>query len=376
MQTDPTEETELGRPGDDGQQSDPQDEILDLLIVGGGPAGLAAACAAQDAGISYLVVERCGPVQSLVDHPQQIAYFSPADEMAIGGIPFPVRGGHRPTREDALAYFRAVIAARNLPLATWEEVVEIAREADGVFRVRSVRRNAGDGEMVERRARFLLLCTGTFPNPRRLDIPGASLPKVFARLDDPTPFFGRDVLVIGGGNSAATAAMTLAEAGARVTIAMRRPPEPYQSHLRPFIVRDLTIMADEKRLTLLTDMRIIEITPRSATLARMPYGASEAGVGDDAASGGRDTIEMPNDFVFAMIGHTADATLFKQLGIALDDSGLPFFDQSTGQSEAAGVYIAGSLSHANLIIEARKRAVSVVQQVASRLLKDSTVSPE
>ena len=104
-------------------------EVLDLLIVGAGPAGLAAACAAQDAGLRYVVVERRGPVQSLVEHPQQIRYFSPADEMAVGGVPFFVRGGHKPTREDALAYYRAVAASRSLNLATWEEVVDVSRDA-------------------------------------------------------------------------------------------------------------------------------------------------------------------------------------------------------------------------------------------------------
>ena len=95
------------------------------LIVGAGPAGLAAGCAAQDAGLRFVIVERAGLVQSLVEHPQQIRYFSPADELAIGGIPFPMAGGHKPTREDALAYYRAVAAARRLPLATWEEVTDV-----------------------------------------------------------------------------------------------------------------------------------------------------------------------------------------------------------------------------------------------------------
>ena len=99
-----------------------EDRVLDLLIIGAGPAGLAASCAAQEAGLSHVAVERHGPVQSLVEHPQQIRYFSPADELAIGGVPFPVAGGHKPTREDALAYYRAVAASRRLPLATWEEV--------------------------------------------------------------------------------------------------------------------------------------------------------------------------------------------------------------------------------------------------------------
>ena len=339
-------------------------KVLDLLIVGAGPAGLAASCAALDAGLSHVVVERHGPVQSLVEHPQQIRYFSPADELAIGGVPFPVAGGHKPTREDALAYYRAVASSRCLPLATWEEVVDIRRVGPappkGHFEVRSVRRRAGEGQPVERRARFLLVCTGTFPNPRPLDVPGADLPKVFTRLDDPTPFFGRDVLVVGGGNSAATGAMTLAEAGARVTVAMRRAPADFQSHLRPFIVRDLTIMADEKRLSLLTEVRVTAITPSAVELAQIPY--DEATPSADA-----ERRTLPNDFVFAQIGHTADRTLFAHLGVPLAPDGLPDYDEETSESAVPGLYLAGSLSRANIILESRRRAVEIVAHVAGRL---------
>ena len=344
-----------------------EDLVLDLLIIGAGPAGLAASCAAQEAGLSHVVVERHGPVQSLVEHPQQIRYFSPADELAIGGVPFFIAGGHKPTREDALAYYRAVAASRNLPLATWEEVVDIRpvgpAPPEGHFVVRSVRRRAGEGEVIERRARFLLVCTGTFPNPRPLDVPGGDLAKVLTRLEDPTPFFGRDVLVVGGGNSSATGAMTLAEAGARVTVAMRRAPTDFQSHLRPFIVRDLKIMADEKRLTLVTDVRVACIAPNSVELAHIAY--------DEAAPGaetGRSTL--PNDFVFALIGHTADRTLFAHLGVPLAPDGLPVYDAETSEADVPGLYIAGSLSRANIILESRRRVVEIVAHIADRMANE------
>ena len=344
-----------------------QDSVLDLLIIGAGPAGLAASCAAQQAGLSHVVVERHGPVQSLVEHPQQIRYFSPADELAIGGVPFFVAGGHRPTREDALAYYRAVAATRNLPLATWEEVVDIKRVGpappEGHFAVRSVRRRAGDGEVVERRARFLLVCTGTFPNPRPMEVPGADLPKVFTRLNDPTPFFGRDVLVVGGGNSSATGAMTLAEAGARVTVAMRRAPADFQSHLRPFIVRDLKIMADEKRLTLVTGVRVARITPTTVELAHVAYDAAVSGAESDCST-------LPNDFVFALVGHTADRTLFAHLGVSLAPDGLPIYDEQTSEAEVPGLYVAGSLSRANIILESRRRAVEIVAHIADRMANE------
>lgn len=338
--------------------------MLDLLIIGAGPAGLAASCAAQDAGLAHLVVERQGIVQSLVDHPQQIRYFSPADELAIGGVPFFVAGGHKPTREDALAYYRAVAASRNLPLATWEEVVDVRRDESGIFHVRSVRRRAGEGEVLERHARYLLVCSGTFPNPRRMTVPGAELPKVLLRLEDPTPFFGRDVLVVGGGNSAATGAMTLAEAGARVTILMRRAPEDFQSHLRPFIVRDLKIMADEKRLTLLPDARIVAITPHAVEVAVcVPYDLTDA----EACSGVYKRQTLPNDFVFALIGHTADTVLFDHLGVPLAEDGLPVYDEETAETQVPGLYIAGSLSRANIILESRRRAVEIVEHIVGRI---------
>ena len=397
-------------------------EVYELLIIGAGPAGLAAACAAQDAGLSYVAIERNGIVQSLVEHPQQIRYFSPSDEIAIAGVPFPMAGGHKPTREDALAYFRGVARSRRLNLALWEEVISaepmniadlidrdqapprwslagtdptaIFQSADEVssaeeivgesltvdddvfdaqpvnfagedisdvvvhrplpgFRVLSQKWNTG--QQVERFCRYLLVCTGTFQNPRRLDVPGAELPKVQVKLEDPTPYFGTDVLVIGGGNSAATAAMTLAEAGARVTLAMRRPPADFQSHLRPFIVRDLLIMADEHRLTLITGVRVGAIYPDRVVLARADYGAPVPVIPDE--------IILPNDFVFAHIGHTSDKRLFDTLCVPLNNEGLPVIDEETAETPVPGIYVAGALSRANLILESRRRAVEIVERI-------------
>lgn len=237
--------------------------------------------------------------------------------------------------------------------------MDVRRAPDGLFHVRSVHRVAQDGEAVERTARFLAVCSGTFPNPRRPDVPGGGLPKVFLKLDDPTPFFGRDVLVYGGGNSAATAGMTLAEAGARVTVAMRRAPADFQSHLRPFIVRDLKIMADEKRLTLLPEVRVTRIEPSCVELVRVEYGQDPS---PDA-----ETVILPNDFVFALIGQTADVPLFAHLGVPLAPDGLPEYDEKTAETAVPGLYVAGSLSRANIILESRRRAVEIVSEIVERL---------
>lgn len=338
--------------------------FLDLLIIGAGPAGLAAACAAQDADVSYAVIDRAGPVQSLVEHPQQIRYFSPADEMAIGGIPFSMAGGHKPTREDALAYYRAVAAARQLNLQTWEEVVGVERGInDGLFTVDSEPCIAGEGgPRIRRRARYLLVCAGTFHTPRPLrDVPGADLPKVLRRLQDPTPYFRRNVLVVGGGNSAATAAMTLAEAGAQVTIAMRRPPEPFNSHLRPFIVRDLLISAEEKRLRLRTNVSLTRVTPTTVEIDFCPAYPLPEGQTPPVHE------TLPNDFVFALLGYEADPVLFQMLQVPLAPDGLPEYDEATAETGIPGLFVAGSLSRANIILESRKRAVEIVTLVQERI---------
>jgi thioredoxin reductase (NADPH) len=220
---------------------------------------------------------------------------------------------------------------------------------------------------VTRRARFLLVCSGTFPNPRPLGVPGGDLPNVFSRLDDPTPFWGRNVLVAGGGNSAATAAMTLAEAGARVTIAMRRPPRDFQSHLRPFIVRDLTIMADEKRLTLVSGVEVAEVTPTHVRLRPSGYVASGVEEKDPPPDPALLAVPLPNDFVFALLGHTADPALFAHLGMPLAPDGLPVYDEETAETAVPGLFVAGALSRANIILESRRQAVEIVARISERL---------
>ena len=140
---------------------------------------------------------------------------------------------------------------------------------------------------------------------------------------------------------------------------MRREPVDFQSHLRPFIVRDMKIMADEKRLTLLSDVRVCAIGPRSVELAGAPYA--------EPLSSKHERWSLPNDFVFALIGHTADPELFANIGVALADDGLPVYDEATAQTSVPGLYIAGSLSRANIILESRKRAVEIVRRIVDSL---------
>ena len=200
-------------------------ETLDVLIVGAGPAGLHAACIAEDVGLAYRVIDRAGLAHSFVEYPQAMRFFSPPSEMEVGGMPFPMRGGDKPSREDILPYFRSVAAYRRLKL-------------------RICTRTRSPESAKTHHARTIALATGVWDQPNRLNCAGDDLPHVFHRFHEPTEYFGQSVLVTGGGNSAVHAALTLSEAHAQVVLAMRRPPAAFQSHLRPFVVRDLEFAVD------------------------------------------------------------------------------------------------------------------------------------
>lgn len=339
-------------------------DTTDILILGAGPAGLHAACTAQDLGLSHRVVDRRGLAHSFVEYPQTQRFFSPPDEMEIGGIPLPMRGGEKPTREDILPYFRGVAAYRKLNLSLWERVEWVRREGEE-FVVTTVTR-PDDERTCEYRARSIVVATGVWDVPVCLRCPGAELPHVASRFQEPTEYFGQDVLVTGGGNSAVYAALALSEAHARVNLAMRRQPVAYQSHLRPFVVRDLEFAVKEKRLTLHTDVRVERIEPDRVWLRPAEYGPI-----DEQRVVRGEPYALPARFVFALLGQRADPCLFELLGLAIDPDGRPARDPVTYETAVPNVFVAGSLAgpKIDIILTGREQAAGIVRRIAARLLK-------
>ena len=339
------------------------EEAVDVLIVGAGPAGLHAACIAQEMGLTYRVIDRRGLAHSFVEYPQTLRFFSPPDEMEIGGVPLPMRGGDKPTREDILPYFRAVAASRKLNLSLWERITEIRRVPEG-FVLTTLREPNGDVVHIYR-GRTIVMAAGVWDIPYRLPCPGAELPHVYSRFHEPTEFFGMDVLVVGGGNSAVHAALALAEARANVTFAMRRPPVAYQSHLRPFVVRDLEFAVEENRLTLQTGVIVSRIEPDTAWLQPAEYDPLQA-------AGGLPTGEpypIPARFVFAMLGQYGDPGFFESIGLCLEPDGRPIRDPETYETQIPGLYLVGSLAgqKIDIIIRSRVQTEEVVRRIAERL---------
>jgi len=318
----------------------------DLLIVGAGPIGLVAACAAQDAGLRFLSLDKAGPCQRIVEYAPRQSFYSPAAELEVGGIPFPLAADDKPRREDALAYYRAVVVSRRLPLRTWERVTHV-RRAGGVFRVTTVQQPDGAWE-TSYTARAVLLASGVWDQPRTLDVPGADLRKVSARYVDPTPYLGRDCLTVGGGNSAAEVAMALARAGARSRMALIEPSFD-DCNLRPFVLRELLVMVEEKKIEPYFATEVTAIAPTEVTLRRRDG----------------DTETIPNDFLFTLIGADPDVSFLQDANVEVSPAdSKPVYDEDTFETNVPGLYVCGSMARDQHIVNGRPRAVQIVERIA------------
>ena len=330
----------------------PSDLSYDLLIVGAGPLGLAAACAAQDLGLHTLILDKAGACQSIVEFAPRQSFYSPAEELEIGGVPFPLAADDKPRREDALAYYRAVITSRRLPLRTWERVLSVHQIGE-TFTVRTQQQPDGAWER-EYQARNVILASGVWDQPLTLDIPGANLKKVSARYLDPTPYLWKDCLTVGGGNSAAEVAMALARAGAKSRMALLE--ESFEvCNLRPFVLRELLILVGEKKIEPHFGVEVTQITPTDVCLRSLATGDGET---------------LPNDFVFTMIGAVPDMPLLTDAGVAVSpEDQRPIYDEETLEATVSGLYVVGSMARNQHIVNGRARAVKVVERIAC-LLKE------
>ncbi len=325
--------------------------LLDLIIVGAGPIGLAAACAAQDAKLDFVILEKAGPCQSIIEYAPRQSFYSPASELEVGGVPFPMAADEKPRREDALAYYRAVITSRNLPLHTWERVISV-RKDDSTFTVKTVQQ-PDEAWTKTYEAKRVLIVNGVWDQPRTLTIPGIDLHKVSTHYLDPTPYLGKDCLTIGGGNSAAEVAMSLARAGAKSRIALIEPSFD-ACNLRPFVLRELLILVEEQKIEVYFETEVTEIAPTEVCLRRQ--------------TGGGGSESIPNDFVFVLIGQNPDIPLLTAAGIQFDpDDQRPVYNAETFETTVPGLYIAGSIARNQHIVNGRANAVGIVERIAGQV---------
>jgi len=294
-------------------------EFVDLLVIGAGPTGLACAIEAQRAGFSALLVDKGCLCNSLFHYPANMTFFTTPELLEIGNMPFS-SPNQKPNRTEALEYYRKVAEHYALNVRQYENVEQVDGR-DGNFTVHTADRF---GRMSQYRARKLVVATGYYDLPNYLGIPGEDLSKVKHYYHEPHPFHGLEVLVIGGKNSAAIAALDLWRHGANVTL-VHRGPEMHR-HVKYWILPDINNRVKNGEIKAYFNSNVVNIAEDDVTLAT-PDGP----------------VKLPNHFVFALTGYHPDFSFIESLGVELDEANdrCPVCDPATLESNVPGIYLAG-----------------------------------
>jgi thioredoxin reductase (NADPH) len=302
------------------------DNTLDLAVIGAGPCGLSAGVAARQAGLECTLFDKGCVTRSITLYPTYATFFSTAERLELGGVPF-IPTGDKPTRGDALKYYRRVAEEFQLAIRQYEEVTDVVR--DGRAFVLSTRTMAGQEGTT--RARNLVIATGYADSPNYIGVPGEDLPKVRHYFTEGHPYWDRDVAVIGAGNSAVEAGLDCYRAGARVT--MVHFLDRLDQGVKPWIRPDMDNRLAKGEIGARWNTRVVEILPDRLRLRDEVTGAE---------------TEMANDFVLAMTGYRPNPHLLQGLGVTLDpETGIPVHDPETMETEVPGLFIAGVVAGGN-----------------------------
>ncbi len=297
----------------------PSETIHDVLVIGAGPTGLACAIDAQNEELDVLVVDKGCLTNSLFHYPAGMTFFTTPELLEIGGMPFS-SPNQKPTRAEALEYYRKVSTHYNLDVRQYERVDRVFG-IDGDFRVHTIDRF--EREHIHR-TRKIIVSTGYYDLPNHLGIPGEDMPKVAHYYNEPHPFYAQEVLVIGGKNSAAIAALDLWRHGAKVTL-VHRGAELHR-HIKYWIKPDIENRIKNGEITAYFNTTVSNITEDSVTLAT-PEGEKT----------------IPNQFVFALTGYHPDFAFIESMGVVLDpdNARCPIMNPETLESNVPGIYVAG-----------------------------------
>jgi thioredoxin reductase (NADPH) len=327
--------------------------LRDVLIVGAGPSGLATAIAAKQHGLDYAIVEKGVLVNSIFNFPMHMVFFTTPELLEIGGLPL-VTPYDKPTRLEALRYYRRVVDTYDLPISFHEKVTSIEREPDGRFIVET-ENDRGVGRV--REARAVVLAIGYYDLPNYLHIPGEDLPHVSHYYTDAHPYYRRRVVIVGGKNSAAEAALELFRAGVHVTIVHRHPA--LGDSIKYWVKPDIENRIKAGSIAARFNACVTSITPTSVVIDQQ---------------GTRD--EIPADGVFLLTGYHPDVDLMRGAGINVDDETLaPELNMETFETNVPNLFIAGGAiagkRTGNIFIEnGRFHGVKIIDVLVERLRRD------
>jgi bacillithiol disulfide reductase len=314
-----------------------KNNILDVIIIGAGPIGLACGIEAKKDNLGYLIIEKGSIVNSIFHYPTNMTFFSTSERIEIGYVPF-VSHGVKPTRREALEYYRRVKGAYDLNVNTYEKVLEVEKDK-GVYKVTT------DKNIYS--AKNIIIATGYYDNSNFINVDGEELSKVNHYFDEPHPYAYLKTAVVGAGNSAVDVALELFRVGAEVTMIIREGE--IKPSIKYWVKPDIENRIKENSIKAFFNSEIKKIEDKKIII-QTPGGL----------------VEIENDFVFAMTGYHPDYDFLMNLGIELDGNNNPVFDNQTFETKQKGIYLAGvvcggkntdkyfienSIEHSRIIIE-------------------------
>jgi len=345
--------------------------VRDLLILGAGPSGLSAAIAAKQRGLDYQVIEQGVLVNSIFRFPPQMVFFTTPELLEIGGLPF-VSPYDKPTRAEALKYYRKVVETFDLQISFEETVLSVEREEglsaeagtgtaaddEAVFAIET---RSSRGVRRIRHGRNVIFAIGYYDAPNMVNVPGEDLPHVHHYYSEPHPWYRQRVVIVGGGNSAAEWALELFRAGAHVTIVHRHAE--LKKTIKYWVRPDIENRIKEGSVGARFNTCLTEIRPTSVIVR--PVSAGEAG------GAGREE-ELPADAVFLLTGYHSDWELMERAGIVLGEKRVPTYDPQTFETNVPGLFLAGGAicgrDTSNVFIEnGRFHGEKIVETIAARL---------
>lgn len=287
---------------------------MDVLIIGGGPIGIACALECKKKNLDYVVIEKGALVNSLYNYPLNMTFFSTSDRLEIGGIPF-ITNNAKPHRDDALEYYRRVTSSNELNIHLYEQVVAVDK-ANGIFEIKTSKTTY--------LAKNVVVATGFYDIPNLMQVPGENLSKVTHYFKEAHPYVLQKSIVVGASNSSVDAALEIWRKGGEVTMVVRGPA--IGERVKYWVKPDIENRIAEGSIKAYFNSEIKEIKPHEVVI-QTPDGE----------------IVVANDFVIALTGYQPNIPFLKNLGIKLSDDGLfkPFYDPETMETTIKGLYLAG-----------------------------------
>lgn len=291
----------------------------DVIIIGAGPIGIACALECKKKGLEYLVLEKGTLTNSIYNYPLNMTFFSTSEKLEIDNIPF-ISNNPKPTRNEALEYYRRVATSNNLQIHTYEKVISVTKEGK-LFHIASEKDNYT--------AKHLIVSTGFYDIPALLNVPGENLPKVFHYYKEAHPFILQKVVVVGASNSAVDAALEIYRKGGDVTMIVRGAT--IGDRVKYWVKPDIENRIKEGSIKAIFNASITEITKESVIL-QTPEGVQ--------------TLE--NDFVVALTGYRPDFSFLKSIGVTLsEEKNIPTYNPDTMETNISSLYLAGVICGGN-----------------------------